>query len=236
MRPMTQRLASEQGLGARAFASQGRLCHHSRQCAVSASLRSRLRCLSFQSTTSAATGKQPPSTPPPSLERPPTSQHAASSSQQQSLRHEPSQGKAVGGTAVKRQDAASGAATAAGKQQDANRIQASEDATTSGREYWQVSYLQAAQLMPASGTAHLGSAFSICQTLNHPQRSGPALLCNSHAQDLFSSTLGVIPLFLQCAVDGHIAPGSELIRTRYSRAQSLLDCVSSLRIHAMPRM
>ena len=49
-----------------------------------------------------------------------------------------SQVKAVGGAALQRQDSASSDAIAAGKQ-DADRIQASEDATTSGREYWQVS-------------------------------------------------------------------------------------------------
>ncbi|CAL5220580.1 g2618 [Coccomyxa viridis] len=50
--------------------------------------------------------------------------------------HESSQGKAAGGAAVQRQVSASNDTAAAGKQ-DADRIQASEDATTSGREYWQ---------------------------------------------------------------------------------------------------
>lgn len=135
---MTQRLASEQWLGPRAFASQRHICGNKKEPAVPASLCSRLRCLSFQSTTSAATGKQPPSRPPPTLARPPQTKDVASSSQQPSLMQDLSQEKAVDGTAVQRQDSASSDAIAAGKQ-DADRIQASEDATTSGREYWQVS-------------------------------------------------------------------------------------------------
>lgn len=177
MPPVTQRLASEQGLGAGVIACRGPLCRNSRHCAISASSCSRLRCLSFQSTTSSATGKQSPSRPPPILGRPSNSDHAASSSQQQSRMDEPSHGRTIGGTAVQRQDYASGAATAAGKQQDAHRIQASGDATTSGREYWQVSYLQDVQLIPASEKACLGNASNLCSIPHHPQRS--ALLCNS---------------------------------------------------------
>ena len=139
MLPVSQ-LASEQWLGARAFASQRNILQNRKEPAFPASLCSRLRCLSFQSTTSSATGKQPPTKPAPSIARPPNTKDAASSSQQPSVMHESSQGKAAGGAAVQRQVSASNDTAAAGKQ-DADRIQASEDATTSGREYWQVSNL-----------------------------------------------------------------------------------------------
>ena len=116
MLPVSQRLAPEHWLGARAIASQRPIGQNRREPASPASICSRLRCLSFQSTTSSATGKQPPSRPPASLERPPRTQNANSASND----------------------------TAAAGKQDADRIQASEDATTSGREYWQVSNLYCA--------------------------------------------------------------------------------------------
>ena len=136
--PASHRPASEQGLGARILASPGASYSRSREFRAPASLCSRLRCLSFQSTTSSATGKQPPSRSPPSIATSPQSGFAAGSIQQQVSAHDMPQAKVPGETNVRSQDSSSGSSSATAKL-DADRIQASGDASTSGREYWQVS-------------------------------------------------------------------------------------------------
>ena len=140
MLPVTQLLGLQQNMGTRAVASQGQFCRQSRRSAAIPLLCSRLHCVSFQSSNSPLAGQQPSSRPAAGTARPLESEHAASSGQQQGRMHKKSHAKLTGNADMPVQDSASNDAMAAGKQ-DADRKIASEGATTSGREYWQVGNL-----------------------------------------------------------------------------------------------
>jgi len=105
--------------------------------AVSAPPCSRLRCVSFQGSTSPATGKQPVSRQALTAFRPSPIEHAASSGQQQPSAVSTSKTTMVEQIGVQSRNL--GSTNAAAGEQIADRIQASEDTSTSGREYWQVS-------------------------------------------------------------------------------------------------
>ena len=96
----------------------------------------RLRCVGFQAAGAPDPGRQEVSKDESGISRPTLSNNVSSSSQQsQSAAGTPK--RAVPIVARGALQEASGKAVAA-KQQDAERMQAAEEASTSGREYWQV--------------------------------------------------------------------------------------------------
>jgi hypothetical protein len=136
MLPLSQRPAIQHGQAYRSAPASrvlpGHRCHYN----VYTLPYSRLRCLSFQGATPAATGKQPPSREPPGAAKLTPSSNATSSVSPTDESQATEHGKA----GSQNQDAGT-TATAAGEQQQQQqqeRVQASENASTSGREYWQV--------------------------------------------------------------------------------------------------
>ena len=129
-------LATEQCQGAGFVHNREAVCLKRGLPAVSAPPYSRLRCVSFQGSSPPATGKQPISRQAQNAVSPSPIEHAASSGQQQPSPVSTSKTNMVRQTGVQSQNL--GSTNAAAGEQNADRIQASEDASTSGREYWQV--------------------------------------------------------------------------------------------------
>lgn len=134
---VSHRLATEQCQGAGSVHNSEAMCLKRWIPAVSAPPCSRLRCVSFQGSTSPATGKQPVSRQAQTAFRPSPIEHAASSGQQQPSAVSTSKTTMVEQIGVQSRNL--GSTNAAAGEQIADRIQASEDTSTSGREYWQVS-------------------------------------------------------------------------------------------------
>lgn len=135
MSPLSQRPAIQHGQAYRSAPASRVLPVHRCHYNVYESPYSRLGCLSFQGATTPATGKQPPSREPPGAAKLTPSSNATSSVSPT----DKSQATEHGKVGSQSQDAGT-TATAAGEQQQQQqeRVQASENASTSGREYWQV--------------------------------------------------------------------------------------------------
>ena len=138
MLPLSQRPAIHHGQAYRpapaSRALPGHRCHYN----VYALPYSRLRCLSFQGAITPATGKQPPSKEPPGAAKLTPSSNATSSGKQFVFPTDKSQATEHGKGGPQSQDAGTTATAAGEQQQQQERVQASENASTSGREYWQV--------------------------------------------------------------------------------------------------
>ena len=137
--PLSQRPATHHGQAYRSApasrALPGHRCHYN----VYALPYSRLRCLSFQGAITPATGKQPPSKEPSGAAKLTSSSDATSSGKQFLFpTDKSSQANEHGKGGPQSQDAGTTATAAGEQQQQQERVVASENASTSGREYWQV--------------------------------------------------------------------------------------------------